>query len=64
VPAHQALEGQQAPAPVADGAADGAEAVEEVSPEADTAVEGDTAVEQGVAAAPGGAEEGGEVSAP
>ncbi|HYZ78466.1 MAG TPA: transcription termination factor NusA [Gaiellaceae bacterium] len=59
VPAHQALEGQEAPAPVAESGGDGAEVVEEVSPEAATAVEGDTAVEQEVVAAPSIEEEGG-----
>jgi N utilization substance protein A len=66
VPAHQALEGQEAPAPVAE-ADDGAAApvaAEETSPEAPTAEapapdEGDTAVEQEVAATASGEEEGG-----
>jgi transcription termination/antitermination protein NusA len=59
VPAHQALEGQEAPAgAVAESAGDRLEAAEETSPEAATADEGDTAVEQQVAAAPAGEEEG------
>jgi transcription termination/antitermination protein NusA len=70
VPAHQALEGQEAPAAaVVAESGDGAEAAEEISPEAPTveaptagapaADEGDTAAEQEVAAAPAGEEEGG-----
>src|ERR671928_805344 len=50
VPAHQALEGQEAPAPVAADGADGAEASEEVAPSP-------------AAAAPGGGEEEGERAA-
>jgi N utilization substance protein A len=58
VPAHQALEGQEAPTAVADTDGDAAPAAEETSPEAPTADEGDTAVEEEVAASPAGEEEG------
>jgi N utilization substance protein A len=69
VPAHQALEGQEAPTAVAESAGDGAEtepvAAEETSPEAPTADEGDTAVEEQVAAAPAGdGEQEGEQAGP
>src|ERR687885_4887 len=46
VPAHQALEGQEAPTAVADTDGDAVPAAEETSPEAPTVDEGDTAVEE------------------
>src|SRR5919197_1002663 len=62
VPAHQALEGQEAPTAVAQDDADAPAAAEEISPEATTADAGDTTAEQEVPVAPVGADAAEEVS--